>query len=496
MKASADLLVVGGGTAGLVSARTAAGLGARVLLVERGRTGGDCLWTGCVPSKSLLAAAAAAAGARDATRLGVHAERVRIDFPAVMDHVHSAIDHIEPTDSPASLRRAGVRVETGEFCFTGTASGTVAGRPIRFDQAIIATGSAPLVPKLPGLSGLDYLTSDTLWDLRALPPRMAVLGGGNIGCELGQAFARLGSQVTIIEATGRLLPREDPAASALVEDALARDGARVLTGTGVTGVIPTDAAGSAGGRLVLQDGTTVGFSHLLVAVGRSPRSAHLGLDAAGVECDQRGHVRVDAQLRTTTARIWAAGDITGHPQFTHLAGAHASLAASNAVLGLRRRIDPTVPRVTFTQPEVAAVGVSTAGPPDGVRLRSWSLTEVDRAVTDATTAGFTTIATDAKGRVLGATVVGPRAGEALAELTLAVRHRMRIRDLAGTTHPYPTYADAGWNAAIADVRASLTRPPLSTIVRTASTARRHWVHARARLSSPLGGLNGLPPRKR
>lgn len=476
-----DLLVIGGGTAGIVSAKTAASLGARVLLVERHRTGGDCLWTGCVPSKSLLAAAAAAANARDADRLGVRADRVRVDFGAVMEHVRSAIRRIEPTDSPAALQQAGVEVAQGDFAFTGTQAGTLDGRRIRFGQAIIATGSTPAVPPLTGLAEVRYLTSDTVWDLAEFPERLAILGGGNIGCELGQAFARLGSQVTIVEAADRLLSREDPAASTLIAEALTADGVKVLTGTPVQRVASAECPDLApAGRLVLSDGAEVEFSHLLVAAGRSPRSANLGLGLAGVQLDRRGHVRVDPRLRTSNPRIWAAGDITGHPQFTHLAGVHGSIAATNAALGLRRRVDPTVPRVTFTQPEVAAVGVSTSTPQTGVRVLSWPLADVDRAVTDAATAGFTRIAIDRKHRVLGATVVGPRAGEALAELTLAVRTGMRTRDLAATTHPYPTYADAGWNAAIGDIREQLSRPAVGRLVHGAAAVRRRWVRARAR----------------
>lgn len=480
MSQRVELLVIGGGTAGIVSAKTGASLGAQPLLVERDRTGGDCLWTGCVPSKSLLAAAAAAATLRDASRLGVYADGVRVDFAGVMQHVRSAIRRIEPNDSPAVLQRAGVDVEHGDFTFTGPQRGVLNDREVRFDQAIIATGSAPAVPRLPGLADVGYLTSDTVWDLDELPPRLGVLGGGNIGCELGQAFARLGSEVTIVEGVDRLLAREDPSASRVVEEALAADGVKVLTGTPVSKVSASPAGSGSGGSLHLADGATVEFTHLLVAVGRSPRSGALGLDAAGVEMQRSGHVRVSDHLRTTNPRLWAAGDITGHPQFTHVAGVHGSIAATNAVLGLRRRVDLTVPRVTFTHPEVAAVGVSTATPPPGVRLLSWPVTEVDRAVTDAATEGFTRLAVDRKGRILGATVVGPRAGESLAEITLAVRNGMRTRDLAGTTHPYPTYSDAGWNAAIDDIRAQLASPPMARVVRGLAAARGQWTGRRAR----------------
>ncbi len=484
-----DLLVVGGGTAGIVGAKTAASFGARVLLVERERTGGDCLWTGCVPSKSLLAAAAAAADARAATRFGVHTGQVRVDFTGVMAHVHSAIASIAPADSVEALEAAGVRVATGSLTFTGAHSADIAntdeiantgGRAVTFAQALVATGAAPALPPIDGLSA-GVLTSDTIWDLTSLPTRLVVLGGGSIGCELGQGFARLGSQVTIVEGADRILPREDAAASAVVAAALTADGVRVLTDVRVVGVEAVAAPGG-GGALRLQDGSHIDYDELLVAVGRAPRTAGMGLAAAGVEVDKRGFVVVDSHLRTTNRRIWAAGDLTGHPQFTHTAGVHGSLAASNAILGLRRSVDTsTIPRVTFTHPEVAAVGVGTdeSDTKDDLTLLEWGNEHLDRAVIQGATGGFTRLVVDGKGRVLGATVVGPRAGETIGELTLAIRHGLRTRDLAGTTHAYPTYNDGPWNAAIADVRSRLNRPGTARATRVLSSVRRRWVGSRS-----------------
>ena len=362
-----DLLVIGGGTAGLVAAHTAGGFGASVLLVERDRTGGDCLWTGCVPSKSLLAAAHAAADARSAAALGVHIGEVRVDFAAVMGHVHSTIATIAPVDSPDALRRAGATVAQGTVVLTGSSTAEIDGQPVRFRQALLATGSAPIVPGIPGLAEADPLTSDTVWDLTELPASLLVLGGGAIGCELGQALARLGTRVTIVEAASRLLTRESQAASVAVTAAFEADGIDVRTGVAVTAV----SSGPDGHRVELADGSSVLADHVLVAIGRRPRTAHLGLEAAGVELTDSGHVRVDAKLRTTSPRIWAAGDLTGHPPFTHTAGIHGSLAASNAVLGLRRTVQPDlVPRVTYTQPEVAAFGPDLDDPgPDHVVRR-------------------------------------------------------------------------------------------------------------------------------
>ncbi len=480
-----DLLVVGGGTAGIVAAKTASRFGASVLLVESDRTGGDCLWTGCVPSKSLLAAAGVAAVARAGGAMGVSTGDVKVDFTAVMDHVRGAIAHIAPIDSADALRDEGVTVLQGRARFSGPQEATLDGRSISFTQALVATGASPALPRIPGLDTVPHLTSETVWDLGQLPSRLVVLGGGSIGCELGQAFTRLGSAVTVVEGAPRLLPREDRGAAEVVTAALRDEGTEVITGTQVTEVSghePGSAERELGhvGSLRLSDGRRVPFSHLLVAVGRSPRTRDLGLDLAGVEVDEHGFVRVDAHLRTTNRRIWAAGDLTGHPQFTHTAGVHGSLAASNAVLGLRRKVDLTaVPRVTYTSPEVAAVGVSTDGPPDGLRVLVWQHSHVDRAVAEAQTSGCTKLTVDPRGRVLGATVVGPRAGETLGELTLAVTQGLRTRDLAGVTHAYPTWNDGAWNAAIADVREQLEGPGATRrAIRTLTRTRRWWLDRR------------------
>ncbi len=468
-----DLLVVGGGTAGIVGAKTAARLGARVLLVERERTGGDCLWTGCVPSKALLAAAGVAASARTGHRFGIAVAEVSVDFAKVMDHVRAAIAYIAPGDSVEALERASVAVRTGTARFTGPDSAEIDGTTVRFRQALLATGASPAVPPIPGLSDVEYLTSDTVWGLSKLPAELVVLGGGSIGCELGQAFARLGSRVCVVEGAPRILPREDPLAATELARALVDDGVDLRTGSGVARIEPT-APGC--GVLHLESGQQVPFSCLLVAVGRAPRTGEVGLAAAGVEVDDREFVVVDALLRTTNPRIWAAGDLTGHPQFTHTAGVHASLAASNAILGVRRKVDLTaVPRVTFTDPEVAAVGLDTDRVPSGLRTIDWPHSHVDRAVAEGASGGFARLVIDKRGHVLGATVVGPRAGETLGELTLAITRGLTTRDLAGVTHAYPTYNDGPWNAAISDVQDQLERPATRRALGALSRARSWWV---------------------
>ena len=472
-----DLLVVGGGTAGIVAAKTAARLGSRVVLVERDRTGGDCLWTGCVPSKALLAAAESAASARRAEKFGVLVDGVGVDFAGVMAHVRAAIHQIAPVDSVEALEAAGVTVRTGHGRFVGDGLLDLDGETIRFTQAVVATGAAPAVPPIPGLADLDHLTSGSVWDLAEAPRRVAVLGGGSIGCELGQGLARLGVDVTVVEGASRVLPREDAAAAAVVHRALESDGVAVRTGQSVASVVGADGEA---GWLILEDGTKVAFDRLLVAVGRRPRTSDLGLDTVGVELDERGFVVVDARLRTTNPRIWAAGDLTGHPQFTHVAGVHGSLAASNAVLGVRRSVETSaVPRVTYTHPEVAAVGVDTGRERDGVRVLTLGHGHVDRAVTEGLTDGLTRLAVDGKGRILGATVVGPRAGETLGELVIAVRRGLRTRDLAGITHAYPTWNDGPWNAAIADVREQLDRPSTRRALHALARTRRWWLERRA-----------------
>ncbi len=464
-----DLLVLGGGTAGLVGATTAAQLGARVALVERDRTGGDCLWTGCVPSKALLAAANQAAQARRSAELGIVVGSLQVDHAAVLAHVREAIMTIEPQDSPARLREHGVAVLRGNARFTGPGLVEVDGTEHPFHRALLATGATPSLPDLPGLAQAAPLTSETIWTLETLPNELVVLGGGTVGCELGQAFARFGSRVTILEAGPRILPLEDPDAAEVVHRALTRDGVRILTDHRAVAVEPGDVGGT-----VLTAGVTeqVGYDTLLVALGRTPRTDAIGLDRAGVLTDPQGFVVVDPTLRTSNPRIWAAGDLTPHPQLTHLAGVHASVAASNAVLGLRRRAEvDVVPRVTFTDPEIAAVGTATwARGGERPRIVTRAHTEVDRAVTEGRTEGFSRLALGRGGRVLGGTIVGPRAGESLAEVALAVRHRLTVRDLMASVHAYPTYGDGIWNAAIDEVRRRLSHPAVTRV--TAAIIRR------------------------
>jgi len=444
-----DLVVIGGGTAGLVAARTAAGFGSRVLMIEEDRLGGDCLWTGCVPSKAYIAAAAAAAAAHTSSHLGVTAREVVVDFPAVMAHVRRAMEIIAPDDSAESLEEAGVEVLQGRAVFSGERTLEVDGRTIRFHQAFIGTGGSPAPLDVPGADRVPVLTSSTFWDLDEQPERLLVLGGGAIGCEIAQATARLGSSVTVVHRGARLLAKEGEKASAVIAAALARDGVDLRMGRQVVSLEP--------GLATLDDGVTVPFDRMLQATGRRPNTAGLGTDAAGVDLDERGNVIVDNRLRTSNPRIWASGDVVGRQLYTHTAGVDGSIAAGNAVLGLSRTVDTSaVPRVTFAHPEVAAVGVA----PEEAGRRGMHVTTVehhdlDRAVCEGETDGFTQLVVDRRGRIRGGVIVGPRAGESLGGVGVAIRNGLTVSDIAKATHAYPTFTDAVWKAAVAEVRAGL-----------------------------------------
>lgn len=466
-----DFVVIGGGTAGLVASRTAARFGARVLLIERDRLGGDCLWTGCVPSKSLIAAAHATATAQQSVLLGIRARDVAVDFSAVMKHVQAAIGTIAPVDSAESLEHDGVTVLHEDAQFVNGKTLIAGGQEIRFRQAMIATGGRPRRLEVEGADTVTTLTSESVWDLDTLPERLLVVGGGAIGCELGQAMARLGSRVTLIQRGPRLIPKESAEAEAIISAALTADGVDVRTSAIVQRVVSSDGRAGSGH---LDDGTLVEFDRVLVALGRTPNTSSLGLERANVDTDEHGRVLIDDHLRTSNSRIWAAGDVTPLPQFTHTAGVNGSIAASNAILGLRRKVDRRViPRVTFTQPEVAAVGLQAA---DSVMSQHRVVTvdhrHLDRAIAESATVGFTQIITDRAGVLLGATIVGPRAGESLAEVTIAVKNRLTATQIAGTTHPYPTFNDAVWNACVSIVRDRLSDGSLRRVIGTMFAIRR------------------------
>ncbi|CAN5559918.1 FAD-dependent oxidoreductase [soil metagenome] len=475
-----DLVVIGGGTAGLVSSVIAAGTGARVALVERERTGGDCLWTGCVPSKTLIASARLAHRMRHADRFGLRASEPDIDFAAVMDRVHETIAEIEPHDSPERPRSEGVEVIAGDASFRDARTVEVAGRSLRFRSAIIATGSEPAVPPVEGLAAAlaagHASTTETIWNLRELPRRLAVLGGGPIGCELGQAFARLGSRVTIVELGERLLPAEEPEAGLLIAERLRAEGVEVRLGAGAT------AVGTRGGQCMLElsgpsrPGRDIEFDHLLVATGRRPRSTGIGLAGIGVEIDQRGAVAVDRRLRTSVRGIYGAGDVTAELPFTHVAAHHARIATVNALFGARREVSAVIPRVTFTDPEVASVGIGLAGArerwSDRASTARSDYADLDRAITEGEAQGFAMLIGDPKGRLVGATIAAPGAGEAIAELTAWASQGAKIDAVSSTVHAYPTLAEGPSRAADEYLRARYAKPGYRALGKLALRVRR------------------------
>ena len=456
-----DLVVLGGGTAGLVSSLIAAGAGARVALIERERTGGDCLWTGCVPSKSLIAVAALAHRMRHADTVGLAPVDPTIDFGRVMGHVSHAIATIAPHDSPERLRAAGVEVIQAQGRFSAPGRIDAAGRTLRWRTAIIATGSRPIIPPVDGLAQADPLTTDSVWDLRELPGRLVVLGGGPIGCELAQALARLGAHVTIVELADRLLVKEEPRASALITERLHGEGIDVRTGTRAIAVHH--------GSALLDSGDGVAFDRILVAAGRGPRTRDLGLDLVGVTVDARGAVTVDSRLRTTGRGIYAAGDVTGLLAFTHVAGHHARVATANALFHTRSKVSATIPWVTFTDPEIARVGLSEAQARERfgqrVQIAQFDYARLDRAITAGEAHGFATLVADPRGRLVGATIAAAGGGEAIAELTAWVSRREKIAAVSRTVHAYPTLAEGPARAADEHLAARYSSPRIRAIAR-------------------------------
>lgn len=420
-----------------------------------------------MPSKSLLAAAGLAHRMRHADAVGLAPREPEVDFARVMGHVERAIGAIEPQDSPERLRREGVEVIEGEGRFEAPGVIAAGGRWLRWRRAIVATGSSPVLPPVDGLAEAAPLTTDTLWQLRELPERLVVLGGGPIGCELGQAFARLGARVTVVELAERLLFGEEPRAGRLIADRLGADGVDVRVGWRATSV---DAGG-----LTVEAGAgereTIPFDRVLVAAGRSPRTGGLGLERAGVQVDDRGAVIVDARLRTSARSVYAVGDVTGLLAFTHVAAHHARVATPNALFHARRRADETVPWVTFTDPEVARIGLTEAQARrrwgERAQVTSAEYSELDRAIAGGQPYGFVTLVGDPRGRLVGATVAAPAGGEAIAELAAWVTAGARIDAVSRTVHAYPTLAEGAARAADAHVIARYTRPHIKSLTRTA-----------------------------
>jgi pyruvate/2-oxoglutarate dehydrogenase complex dihydrolipoamide dehydrogenase (E3) component len=439
-----NLLVIGAGTAGLVSAAGAAGLGARVALVERYLMGGDCLNFGCVPSKGVLRAAHAAQALRDAPAFGASSDGApRVDFAAAMERMRRLRAGLSAIDAAERFRGLGVDVHLGEARFTGPDTVEVDGRRLRFSRAVIATGARAAAIPVPGLAEAGFLTNETVFSLTALPPRLVVIGAGPIGCEMGQAFRRFGSEVAIVSLDPRLLPRDDPDAAAVLAARFEREGVRLALGARVRRV---ERRGGAKVVVFERDRGEEEASgdEILLAAGRAPNVEGLDLERAGVRHDRSG-VQVDERLRTTNPRIYAAGDICSPFKFTHAADAMARLVLQNALFFGRKKASALViPWCTYTDPEVAHVGLSAeevrARGHDGVTL-TVRLDDVDRALLDGETEGFGRVHLDRRGRILGATLVARHAGETIGEVVLAMTRGLGIGALGATIHPYPTQAE-------------------------------------------------------
>lgn len=456
-----DLVVIGGGTAGLVTTVGAAGLGARVAIIEKHLLGGDCLNYGCVPSKALLRSSRAAADVRLSASYGIHIpENAQVDFPKVMERMRRLRAKISRHDSAERLKSLGVDVFLGKAQFTGPDAVKVAGQTLRFRNAVIATGARSAAPSIDGLEETGYLTNETVFSLTDRPPRLAVIGGGPIGSELSQAFQRLGSRVTVFEAADHLLGREDRDAAEILQRVFVREGIHLIFKAKLKRTFR-----SAEGKVIVYDADgreeQLIVDEILIAVGRSPNVESLNLEAAGVKYDLINGVTVDDTLQTTNPRIFAAGDVCLPYKFTHAADAAARLVIQNALFLRRKRWSRlTIPWVTYTDPEIAHVGLSEQDAVKkgiGVHTFICPLSEVDRAIVDGEEEGFVKILVKKGGdTILGATIVARHAGEMIGEISVAMVNGLGLLAMGNTVHPYPTQAEAIRQAADLCNRRQLT----------------------------------------
>jgi pyruvate/2-oxoglutarate dehydrogenase complex dihydrolipoamide dehydrogenase (E3) component len=457
-----DLCVIGAGSGGLAVAAGAAQLGASVVLIERNRMGGDCLNYGCVPSKSLLAASRLATAWRRGAELGLSYAPPQVDFAAVADSVARVIAAIAPNDSVERFEGLGVRVIAAEARFLDRRTVRAGDSTIRPRRFVIATGSSPIAPPIPGLDQVPYFTNETVFANRTAPSHLIVIGGGPVGIELAQAHRGLGASVTVIDA-GPLLPHDDGELVALLAQRLAADGMSLRPSTAVAGVAQRGSEIA----VTLANGDRVTGSHLLVATGRRPNLAALDLAAAGIAATPAG-ITVDRRLRTTNRRAFAVGDGAGGPQFTHIALYHAGIVIRNALFRLPAKVDyRAFPWVTYTDPELAQVGLSEAASGNGapVRVLRWPFAENDRAHTERDTAGEVKIVTTRRGRILGATILGAAAGDLILPWALAISQKLKIGAMANLIVPYPTRGEAGKRAAGSFFTPALFAPRTRRLVR-------------------------------
>jgi len=462
-----DICVIGGGSGGLSVAAAAAAFGVPVVLIEKHKMGGDCLNTGCVPSKALLASAKRAHMMQNSKPFGVGALDIDVDFKIAHDHVQRVIAAIAPVDSAERFTGLGVRMIKGHARFKDRRTVTVGDAyEIRARRFVIASGSAPALPQIPGIDEGPYLTNDTVFDLTERPNRLIVIGAGPIGLEMAQAFRRLGSAVTVLEAATPLA-KDDPECAAIVLDQLERDGVVVRSGVKIVRI--EHASGSVS---VTFEGTsgeeTIEGRHLLVATGRKPTVDGLDLEAAGIKYDRSGIV-VNKRLKTSNRRVYAIGDVAaGQPQFTHAANYHAGVVIRNALFRLPVKVNKDlIPWVTYTEPELAQTGLTEAearARKIKLRILRWPYHDNDRAQTERETHGHIKVITARKGKILGATIVGAQAGELIAMWTLAIAQGLNIRAMTGVVLPYPTLSEIGKRAAIDYFTPGLTSPWVRRII--------------------------------
>lgn len=447
-----NLVIIGAGSAGLVAAAGTAGIGGKVAIIEKGLLGGDCLNSGCVPSKAVIRSAQAVAAVRSAADYGVHVTgEVSVDFAAVMERMRFVRADISPHDSAERFTKLGVDVFFGHATFSGADTITVSDEAggeqvLQFSKALIATGSSPMVIPFPGLEEVGYLTNESVFNLTQQPRRMAIIGGGPIGSELAQTFQRLGTAVTLIDVAPHILPREDVDAAELVQQALVADGVTLLLGAKTERIV-----GEYGAKVIYyeKDGRqqSVVVDEILMAVGRRPTVNGLGLEKVGVAYTNKG-ITVNDYLQTTNPRIYAAGDAAVPYQFTHVAGNTGAIVVQNALFPAPKRkfSDLVIPWVTYTDPEVAHVGLYPhEAEAQGIAIDTYTqpMSKVDRAVAEGATTGFAKIhVKKGTGEIVGATLVNQHAGEMIGEVTLAMKHKLGLGALAALIHPYPTQAEA------------------------------------------------------
>jgi len=456
-----NLVVIGAGTAGLVTAAGAAGLGAKVALVERHLLGGDCLNVGCVPSKTIIRSSRVVADIREANQFGIGVpEGIKVDFPAVMERMRRLRARISEHDSARRFKDLGVDVFLGEARFSGPDTLEVDGKTLKFKKAVIATGTRPVQPKIEGLADAGFLTNETVFSLTERPRRLAVIGGGPIGCELAQTFRRLGSEVTLFHNASHILNREDSDAAEIIQQSFIRDGIRLILNCKTTRVEKKN-----GDKVIhIECGgqkDEIAVDEILVGAGRAPNVEGLNLETVGVKYDKREGVVVNDRLQTTNPRMYAAGDICLKYKFTHTADATARIVIQNALFGGRKKLSAlTIPWCTYTDPEIAHVGLYERDARErGIDVETFtrSLKDVDRAIADGEEEGFVKIhvkkGTD---RILGATIVARHAGEMISEITLAIVGNVGLRTLSNVIHSYPTQAEAIKQVADAYNRTRLT----------------------------------------